>query len=120
MTESKRTSLLLSHLRKTYPSGFFWKINDRSRGGVPDALLMLDRGHIWVEFKNITTFGQNPHNGLTELQRVTLDQFNHLGQDVYVVGLLPNGEQNVWFFGDTAPAFIGETALAECVAGTIA
>lgn len=112
MLESKRTSLLLSRLRKRNPQNFTWKINDRSTGGIADAFYAGRRAHAWSEFKNCP-IGADPHKYLTPLQRLTLGNLDALGQMVYVVGLHPDGSQSVHGFGEPRPTRVGKHAFVE-------
>jgi hypothetical protein len=112
VNESKRTSLLLSRLRKRNPDWLVWKIVGQMTGGWPDAFVAGRRGHCWIEFKNVEP-GENPHDGLTELQRRTLAKLDALSQSCYVVGLYLDGTQAVYFFTDDEPALVGKTALQD-------
>jgi hypothetical protein len=111
VNESTRTSLLLSRLRKRNPDWLVWKISGQMTGGMPDALVVGPRGHCWIEFKNVTP-GQDPHTKLTELQRRTLGRLDVLGQNVLVVGLLPDGEQAIFTYQSTfVDREVSKTAL---------
>jgi hypothetical protein len=110
LLESKRTSILLSRLRKRNPAHFTWKINDRSTGGVADALYVGAKAHAWSEFKNCPP-GVDPHRHLTALQRLTLKKLDDLGQLVYVVGLHPDGSQSMYLFGCEVPVRSGKDAF---------
>jgi hypothetical protein len=110
--ESTHTSNQLSRLRKKRPSGFVWKINDRTRGGIADVFVLGDGGHAWSEWKRCPV-GKDPHTCLTALQKKTLSQLYILGQIVYVVGIHPNGEESVYEFGQTEPCRVGRGAFVE-------
>jgi hypothetical protein len=110
VTESKRTSLLLSRLRKAKPDSMTQKFSGLMAGGWPDALHVGPRYPAWIEFKRCEP-GQNPHRFLTALQSETLAKLHALGQVVYVCALHENGEQSMWCYGESMPVAVGKDAF---------
>jgi hypothetical protein len=112
VTESKRTSLLLSTLRKAHPDWMVWKIPGQITGGLPDALVMGPKGHAWIEFKRCAV-DVDPQRHLTALQSKTLAKLHDLGQVAYVCALHDNGEQSMWFYSAGHPIAEGKTAFQD-------
>lgn len=51
MTEAQLTRKFLARWRERYPSAVIFKINDRSTGGLPDAVVTMCGRSLWIEFK---------------------------------------------------------------------
>jgi hypothetical protein len=51
MTEAQLTRKFLTRWRERYPAAVCMKINDRSTGGLPDAVITMCGRSLWIEFK---------------------------------------------------------------------
>lgn len=97
MTESTRTSRLLSRLRQMHPLWEVWKVNDRVAKGRPDVTIVTATGVWFVEFKRCGPT-KDPRDLLTATQRHILNRLHALrsGRQVVVVGLHEDGTQTVY------------------------
>lgn len=87
--EAAKTRALLKKVRDYYPAAFVYKVNDRTRSGIPDAVLCLDGEHVWVEFKelriaDVPTDAQ-VKKAVTEIQRLTIHRMVLANVNVLVV-----------------------------------
>lgn len=87
--EATKTRALLKRVRETYPAAFVYKVNDRTRSGIPDAVLCLHSEALWVEFKelriaDVPTPAQ-VKKAVTEIQRLTIHRMVNAGANVVVV-----------------------------------
>jgi hypothetical protein len=65
MNENTRTRQMLTRVRERYPHAVAMKLNDRTTGGLPDAVITLSGRSLWVESKR-------GRLTLTPIQRRTL------------------------------------------------
>ena len=105
MTEAQITSKFLKQIRQAFPAAFVYKINERIRAGIPDALIVL-RGHVvFVEFKG-------PKTPVTELQRLTHDRLTAAGATVLLVRFTGAGTAHELTVVSEHNAFAYESLLA--------
>lgn len=77
MTESQRTSKLLTDIRKRYPGAFVKKLSQLIGAGLPDAVIVLNGVVLWIEFKG-------PKTPITPIQMATLNTLARNGAKVLV------------------------------------
>ena len=104
--EAILTRLFLDEVRKQYPGVFIYKINERVRAGVPDAVCIWRGQHVWLEFK------VHP-NRTTKLQDRTITEIRQTGAQV---GVVTFGDGGCWWQG-TGGIDVYATPLTEFVAG---
>lgn len=87
--EATKTRALLKRVRETYPAAFVYKVNDRTRSGIPDSVMCLDGEDVWVEFKELRIVGapspEQVRRAVTEIQRLTIHKMVATDMNVIVV-----------------------------------
>ena len=87
--EGAKTRALLKKVRTAYPAAFVYKINDRTRSGIPDSVLCFDNKHVWCEFKELriktVPSPLQVSHALTEIQKMTIAAMLRTGMSVMVV-----------------------------------
>lgn len=94
-TEAQLTTRVLAAVRQRWPGSWRWKINERTRAGVPDAYLLNDGIGVFVEFKKLK-WGQSTNKVVSPIQRATLLEIHKANEGrAVVVGIYPDGSQVV-------------------------
>ena len=96
MAEARRTRELLAKVRVRYPAGFVYKVNDRTRSGIPDTVMVIGGKTLWVEFKDLVKRPRPIESAVTPIQRLTMKQMAKAGATVFVVAFAQNKRLLVW------------------------
>lgn len=99
--EATKTRAFLKKIRDAHPTAFVYKVNDMSSAGIPDSVLIKNRKHVWVEFKELRIKSEptveQVEKAVTEIQRVTQRQLVFAGAVVYVLAFVP-GKREPYVF----------------------
>lgn len=84
-TEAQLTAgRVLAPIRRRWPRAWAWKVNERTRSGIPDVFVIHDGIPVFIEVKKLTR-GQSVDKVVSPIQKVTLAELHRANEGRAIV-----------------------------------